>query len=311
MIVCSFLPAATRTIHDLGLSEMLYGVSFECPPGPEQQEVVVRCQLPAENRSSRELDRMFSQAQAREEALYSVDAEALQRIAPDLIFTQDICSVCQLDQATAAAAIGQLPKLPILVSLSAQNLKEVFADCFRIGSALGHGPRALAFLRELDTRLDLVRIGIRKAQRKKIALLEWMDPLYSCGHWIPDQIAQAGGCDDLSHPGGYSSRVPWQDLLHYDPEILVIAPCGFPVERTLKEAPALAKKRGWNRLRAVRNRQVFLADAELFTQPSAGSLTDGIELLAHLIHPGIFPAPHGLEKKWASFPYSDKSAHHA
>jgi iron complex transport system substrate-binding protein len=130
--------------------------------------------------------------------------------------------------------------------------------------------------------------------------MEWIEPVYNCGHWIPYQVAYAGGIDMLSNPGGDSIITPWEKIVRYDPEVLVIAPCGFDVQRSRQEMHLLTSKNGWNELTAVRNRTVYTADFDLFTQPSAGTLTDGIEILAAMFNPAVFDVPEGLAHKCMS-----------
>jgi iron complex transport system substrate-binding protein len=142
-------------------------------------------------------------------------------------------------------------------------------------------------------------------------MMEWLEPVYNCGHWIPYQVAHAGGVDMLSNPGGDSIVTPWEKILRYNPEVLVIAPCGFEIERTMEELHLLTRKTGWKELAAVRNKAVFIADYDLFTQPSARTLVEGIELLAALFHPRIFETPAGLKHKYANFrDYTFVNANH-
>lgn len=133
---------------------------------------------------------------------------------------------------------------------------------------------------------------------KRITLMEWIDPIYNCGHWIPFQIAQAGGTDMLGNPGGYSIITPWEKIVKYDPEVIIIAPCGFHIDRSEQELYLLSQKEGWHHLQAVKNKRVYLVDFDLFTQPSPGTLVNGIELLASLFHPEIFTVPQHLEHKY-------------
>ncbi len=133
---------------------------------------------------------------------------------------------------------------------------------------------------------------------KRVSLLEWIEPVYNCGHWIPFQIAQAGGMDMLSNPAGDSIVTQWEKICRYDPEVLIIAPCGFDINRSWQELHLLMEKRGFGELKAVKNKKVFLVDCDLFTQPSASTLVNGIELLAALFHPEIFAVPAGLENKF-------------
>jgi iron complex transport system substrate-binding protein len=299
MTACSFLPAATKMIFDMGLGELLTGVTFECPAESAGKPVVVRFLLEGKKYSSAEIDRIFSVSKAQGKSLYYVDVPLLKQLAPDIIFTQDVCEVCQIDSACTAAAIAQLTKQPQIIALNPSSLEDVFNNAISIASALGHEEAAYPYLSALQKRIDHIIDELRKhrAGPKRVRLMEWIDPMYNCGHWIPFQIAYAGGIDMLSNPGGDSIVTPWEKILRYDPEILVIAPCGFQIDRATEELHLLAQKEEWNRLKAVQDSRVFLVDFDLFTQPSPGNLTDGIELLAALFHPALFEVPDHLRKK--------------
>ena len=300
MRACSFLPAATQMIYDLGLQDRLYGVTFECPPAAlAEKPRVVRYVLEGKDYSSAEIDRIFSTSKAQGKSLYYVDDAVLQAAAPDVVFTQDVCEVCQIDTACTTAAVAKLPKSPKLVSITPQSLEDVFQTVVTIATALGAEEAAYRHLARLRTRLDNIvdQLRAHRAALRRVSLLEWIDPIYNCGHWIPDQIAYAGGTDLLAHPAGDSIVTPWEKLIRYDPEVLVVAPCGFTVDRTLKEMHRLTERTGWSELRAVREQQVFVVDYDLFTQSSASTLVDGIELLAALFHPEIFSVPpHSVDK---------------
>ena len=270
-------------IYDMGLQHLLHGVTFECPPeSRNEKEIVVRCVLEGRNYSSSEIDKIFSASKAQGKSLYYVADETLQRIAPDIIFTQDVCEVCQIDTVCTAAAVAKLSKLPRLVALSPNNLDDVFQTAITIATALGHEEAAYSYLSSLQQRLDHITDELRMSRSplKRVMLMEWMEPIYNCGHWIPYQIAQAGGVDMLSNPGGDSVVTPWDKVLRYNPEVIVVAPCGFDTKRTLEEMHLLTRRPGWHDLMAVQNNSVFVADYDLFTQPSAGTLVKGVELLA-------------------------------
>jgi len=299
MKACSFLPAATKMIYDMGLQDLLQGVTFECPPEAAGKPAVVRCLLEGKHYSSTEIDRIFSASKAQGKSLYYVEEALLQAIAPDIIFTQDVCEVCQIDTACTAAAVSKLEKEPRLIPLSPATLEEVFATAVTIAGALGREEAAYLHLASLQKRIDQVIDTLRqhKAPPRRVLVMEWIEPIYNCGHWIPYQVAYAGGIDMLSNPGGDSIVLSWDKVLRYDPEVLVIAPCGFHTGRAAEELHLLAAKPGWGQLKAVKEGAVFLADYDLFTQPSPGTLTDGIELLAALFHPGLFSLPERLRQK--------------
>ena len=300
MKACSFLPAATRMIYDMGLNDLLGGVTFECPADAADKPRVVRCALEGHSYSSEEIDRIFSASKAQGKSLYYVDEPLLQEIAPDVIFTQDVCEVCQIDTACTAAAVAKLPKQPTLIPLTPNDLEQVFATAVTVATALGREENAYRHLSDLQKRIDQVTDTLRahRSPLKRVLVMEWIEPVYNCGHWIPYQIAYAGGIDMLSNPGGDSIVTPWEKIARYDPEVLVIAPCGFHTARAAEELHLLQRKPGWAQLKAVQRNAVYLADYDLFTQPSPGTLTDGIELLAALFHPEIFEVPLRLQHKY-------------
>jgi len=304
MKACSFLPAVTQMIYDMDLQDNLYGVTFECPAEAlKEKPRLVRCVLEGKQYSSSEIDKIFSASKAEGRSLYYVDEELLQQIEPDIIFTQDICEICQIDTQCTAAAVAKLKKQPLLVSISPQSLDDVYDSALTIATALGKEESAYNYWGSLKKRGDTIldRLRSYRMPLKRVSLLEWIDPVYNCGHWIPFQIAQAGGIDMLGNPAGDSIVTPWEKIIRYDPEIIVIAPCGFETKRARQEMPLLMQKTGWNTIKAVRTKQVYLADYDLFTQPSASTLTDGIELLAALFHPELFNVPPKLQNKYLPF----------
>lgn len=303
MIACSFLPAATQMIYDMGLQHLLYGVTFECPSQAlNEKPKIVRCVMEGKNYSSAEIDRIFSASKAQGKSLYYVEEDLLEQISPDTIFTQDTCEVCQIDTKCTTAAVSKLSKQPHIIPLTPNNLQDVYQTAIIIATALGHEEAAYKYLSTLQHRTDKILETLRqhKMPLKSVMLMEWIEPIYNCGHWIPFQIAQAGGIDMLSNPGGDSIVTQWEKIIKYNPEVIVIAPCGFHIERAKEELHLLTAKKDWNDLRAVQNKQVYLADFDLFTQPSASTLVDGIELLAALFHRQLFSIPAHLKQKTVS-----------
>lgn len=304
MKACSFLPAATQMIYDMGLQHLLEGITFECPPQAlSEKPPVVRYVLEGKSYSSIEIDRIFSASKAQGKSLYYVDEELLQHIMPDVIFTQDVCEVCQIDTETTSRAVSKLDKEVKLVPLLPQSLNDVFDTAIIIAKALEQEEKAYKYLANLQERIQVVTDQLRahKALPKRVSLLEWIEPIYNCGHWIPHQVSLAGGIDMLSNPSGDSIVTDWQKIVKYDPEVLVIAPCGFDTKRASEELHLLSDKPEWNKLKAVQDNAVYLADFDLFTQPSASTLVDGIELLAALFNPEIFSIPAHLEHKCVHF----------
>ncbi len=297
--VCSFLPAATRMIHHMGLQEFLCGVTFECH---SDKPKIVRSHLEGNNYSSGEIEKIVSESKQMGKDLYYIDEDLLHEIAPDIIFTQDVCDVCQIGTSYAERAIHKLEKQPLVIPLTPRNLNDVYTNAITIAKALGEEEAAYHLLAELKKRTDKITDTLRKnnAPLKRVMVMEWLNPIYNCGHWIPCQISQAGGVDMLSNPSGYSIITEWQKIVQYNPEVLVVAPCGFNIERSAVEIDRLTNRSGWNDLTAVKNNAVYLADADLFTCPGT-HLVDGIELLASVFHPELFQLPNHLKNKCVQF----------
>ena len=303
MKVCSFLPAATQMIYDMGLQEHLYGVTFECSKQAlEEKQKVVRYVLEGNTYTSIQIDKIFSDSKAEGKSMYYVDDAVLQQIQPDIIFTQDVCEVCQIDTACTATAVAKLTKQPLLIPLTPNNLIDVFNTAIVIAKAMGKEEAAHKYLTGLQNKIDFIvdEIRRRRAMPKRVMLMEWIEPIYNCGHWIPYQVAYAGGIDMMGNPGGDSIVTPWEKVLRYNPDILIIAPCGFEVKRTMEELHLLTGRPGWGGLQAVQDNNVFIADYDLFTQPSAGTLVDGIQLLAAIFNAKLFTVPAHLRHKYVN-----------
>lgn len=296
MKACSFLPACTHMIHDLGLDDRLAGVTFECP---SDKPAVIRSVLEGHSYDSAGIDRVVSEAGREGRSLYYVDRALLERLAPDLVFTQHVCDVCQIGTSEVERAIFGLAKVPKVVPLVPRRFGDVAENALTIARELGDEAAGRRFVAACQGRVDAVvdRLRAHRLPVRRVLVLEWMDPLYNCGHWIPDQIMLAGGSDALSNPAGYSVPLAWERVRRYDPEVLVAAPCGFQVARAEQELDRLTGLEGWAELQAVRTGRAFLADADLFTQPALGGLVDGIELLAALFHPDHFEIPERLRGK--------------
>ncbi|NAS11697.1 ABC transporter substrate-binding protein [Flavobacteriaceae bacterium R33] len=271
----------------MGLQEHLVGITFECPEQAlKEKPTVVQCVLEGLDLSSRQINSFFSASKRDGESLYYVNEDLLEELKPDVIFTQDVCEVCQIDTECTMAAVAKLPKQPEIISITPQSLEDVFKSAEVIATAMGVPEKGHKYTRLLRNRISETEHRFQKSgsKRQKVFFMEWMDPIFNSGHWIPDQVRIAGGKDKLSNPCGDSTGMHWEELVKYDPDILVIAPCGFSIERTLSEISLLTSKTGWETMSAVRNNKVYIADFELFTQSSLSTLADGIALLNYLFH---------------------------
>jgi iron complex transport system substrate-binding protein len=295
----SFLPAATSMIYQMGLQEFLYGVTFECP---SDKPKVIRSHLEGTEYSSCEIEQIVSDSKKLGKDLYYVDEQLLHKISPDVIFTQDVCDVCQVASSFTHRAIYSLQKQPKVISLTPRCLTDIYDNAITIARALGREEEAYRLLAKLQRREDEVIDKLRehRAPLRRVMVMEWLDPIYNCGHWIPYQIAQAGGVDMLSNPSGYSVITSWEKVVRYDPQVLVIAPCGFTANRAVTELDRLTTRNGWNEITAVRENSVYVADADLFTCPSL-HVVDGISLLAAIFHPDLFSVPRHLQKKYLKY----------
>lgn len=296
---CSMLPAATHIVKALGLEPQLVGATFECDAPPAVPRVV-RSALEGRSLASEEIDRVVRETAMSGGTLYTIDEELLRAAAPDVLFTQHLCTVCQIGTATAERAVAGWARPPRIVPLVPKTLEDVFACVGVVARELGDETAGERLLQSLRARLDAVRERVAGFGARRVAFLEWIDPLYASGHWIPDQIAAAGGSDALARPGERSGTLEWSQLRAVDPEAIVVAPCGLTLDQAVAEARrTLIRLPGWAELAAVRSGRVYAADANLFTMPSV-SLVDGVELLAALFHPEACWLPERLRGSFAA-----------
>ena len=296
MRIVSLLPSATEIICQLGLAEELVGVSHECdfPPGVRDLPKVTRS-LIAADASSREIDSLVRNRLKTETALYSLDMPTLERLRPDLIVTQALCDVCAVSEAEVRAAACSLPGSPRVINLEPTCLNDVF-DCLRlIGEAVGCESRAEDEIFALQTRVAAVEARSQSVViRPRVVLLEWIDPPFSSGHWSPALVRLAGGEEAIGAAGERSRTLDWPQVVEAAPEVLIIACCGFGVERTLADLPILLGYRGWSDLPCVRSRRVYVVDGSAYFNRPGPRLIDSLEILANAIHPDVHPLPSGL-----------------
>jgi len=296
MRIVSLLPSATEIVCELGLREQLVGVTHECdyPPSVRTLPKVTQTLVP-HDASSSQIDALVRERMRSNPALYALDLTTLQRLRPDLIVTQTLCGVCAVAEAEVSAAICSLPGHPKVVTLEPKRLAEVF-DCLRVvGDAAGVSSRASESIAELQARVAAVVERTRAVKDwPRVILLEWIDPPFSCGHWSPELVRLAGGIELVGQEGQPSRTIAWDDVILADPEVLVIACCGFDVERTRQDLPILAAYPGFDGLSCVRSGRVYLADGSAYFSRPGPRLVDSLEILAHLLHPYVHPLPSGL-----------------
>ncbi len=294
MRICSFLPSSTEILFALGLGDQVMGVTHECdyPPAAREKPVVVRSTINSGSMTSGEIEAAVRASLQGGEGLYVVDPEALRRADPDLIVTQDLCDVCALPAAAATAAIESLPRRPQVLSLKPERLADVLADIRTVGAATGRSAEAGRLVAGLTDRITTVgKLTSRVARRPRVLCLEWFDPLYDSGHWVPEMVNLAGGESVAGEAGKPSRIVTWEKLRAAAPDVIVLTPCGFDAGRTVRERHLFEGLPGWTDLPAVRSGRVFVTHPSAYFSRSGPRLVDGLEILAHFIHPDMFPRP--------------------
>ena len=289
--IVSFLPSATEMACALGLGDQLLGLSHECdyPPESRDKPIVVRSVLPIERMSQREIDAAVSERLRNGLSLYQVDESLMRTIAPDLILTQDLCQVCAPSGNEVARLLQALPSKPQVLFLTPQCFEQTFDNLRELGEATGRSDRAEELIAASRARLERISAATRSiSDRPRVFCMEWLDPVYCSGHWVPEMVQIAGGRDEICRAGSDSIRIPWKHVLEWRPEVLIIMPCGCDLEKAASEAQQLSAYPGWSDLPAVRSNRVYAVDANSYFARPGPRLVEGTELLAHLLHPALF-----------------------
>ncbi len=292
MRIVSLVPAATEICFALELGGDLVGVSPECdyPAAASALPRISRPLVDTEGKSSADTSRMVGERLASGSALYRVDEAALRDAAPDVIVTQGLCDVCAPTTDDVRGVAAHLPKKPRIISLDPHRLEDVLEDVERVGKACGASGLASSAANELRDRVERVAfLASHVRERPSCLCLEWLDPLFLAGHWVPEMVELAGGRDPLGEPGRQSRRVEPKEIALAAPEAAVLMPCGFHLERTLQEAPTVARQSWWQDLPAARRGHVWAVDGSSYFSRPGPRIVTGLEILAHILHPEIFP----------------------
>ncbi|MGH9907293.1 MAG: cobalamin-binding protein, partial [Pyrinomonadaceae bacterium] len=289
--IVSCLPSATEIACALGLSEQLVGITHECdyPAEIRGKPVVVSNALPIEKMSQSEIDAAVRQRLREGLSLYQVDEKLLRQLAPDLILTQNLCQVCAPSGNEVSQALNLLSRRPEVLWLTPQSLADIETNIRDLGAATGRVEAAEQIIAVGRARVKKLQAMMGKlASHPRVFCMEWLDPVYCSGHWVPEMVKIAGGIDELSQEGKDSVRIEWSRVLDWQPEVLVIMPCGYDLKRVIEESRRLQSYPGWSRLPAVLNRRVYAVDANSYFARPGPRVVEGTELLAHLIHPDLF-----------------------
>ncbi len=293
MRIVSLLPSATEIVCALGLADMLVGVSHDCdfPPDiqgkPVLSEAIVGTAMP-----SGAIEDRIRGAIHKGKSVYHLDDRALARLDPDLILTQELCAVCAPSYTLVKQAAKLLDAETRIVSLEPHGLLDVLDNILLVGELTGTARRAETLVDRLRGRIEAVRVkAAEAASRPRVACLEWLEPVYAGGHWVPEMVTIAGGLDVLGRRGEPSFAVEWETVTSARPEVLALMPCGFDVGRIRAEMDLLTARPGWLDLPAVQSGRVYLTDASSYFSRPGPRLADGLEILAAAIHPKIFGHP--------------------
>ena len=293
MRICSLLPSATEIAFALGLGDQVVAVSHECdyPPEASNRPILTKSSIHQKIHRSHDVD---GEVEQRGGDIYEIDEKLLAKLKPDLILTQELCNVCAVSYAKVKEAARVLDADTKIVSLEPTNLEEIADNILLVGRMTGKLAEAEKVASHLLERINKVKAETRGVgRRSRVFFMEWLQPPWVGGHWIPEMVDYAGGVDGLGRLGKPSHRIRWDEIVEYQPEIVVLSPCGFDANQVMEEAGVLSSYDGWERIPAFKDSRIYAVNASAYFSRPGPRIVDGLEILAHIIHPELFPAnPH-------------------
>jgi iron complex transport system substrate-binding protein len=285
--IATFMPSATEMVCSLGLIDQLVGVSHECnyPAQVKGKPIVVKSALNYSSMTLDEIDKAVSARQASGNSLYDVDEILMRQAAPNLIVTQNLCQLCAPSGNEVTQVLKTLTPKPDILWQTPHCLEDIFNDLLALGEKTGTKLKAEQMVKEARERIEKVKAATAGLPKVKAFFMEWVDPIYCGGHWIPEMMDWAGGSDPIARPGVDSVRTAWEDITAYNPDVIVVAPCGYNTQKSSEQAELLKTRPGWNQLSAVKKNQVWAVAANSYFARPGMRLVDGVEILAHLFHP--------------------------
>jgi iron complex transport system substrate-binding protein len=286
--IISLLPSLTEILAVLQLEAETVGVTHECDyPDSVRTKPRLTASSIDVNASSASIEIQVNARFEKADGLYALDVETFKALKPDLVLTQKLCDVCAVSYPLVERVVATLNPRPQVLSAEPTSLEEMYGDIQAIAQAAGCPERAIDVIAHLRQRVGQVVEKVQPLPPLKVALLEWIEPLYSAGQWNPELVRLAGGIpmDTTAAP---SHRMCWDTLVNFDPEIILVMPCGFSLERTLQEMPTLSAHPDWPQLKAVRNQRVYAADGNSYFNRPGPRLVDSLEIIAEVVHPEIF-----------------------
>ena len=285
MRIVSLVPSATEMLFALGLGPNVVGVTHECdfPPAARELPKITRDALPP-GLSSAQIDAAVKERTLAGESIYELDVEQLEALQPDLIVTQALCAVCAVSYEDVRAIAEELKPPPRVISLDPQTVGEVLGDARTLAQETDARDAAVELVGDASARIDRVRLAVRGARRPRVVALEWLDPPFVAGHWTPQLIEYAGGEDALGFPGEHSEERSWEEVAAAEPDIVIVMPCGFDAELAYREAEMHR-----DRLSSLGAGEIVAVDAAAYFSRPGPRIIDGLELLAHILHPELVP----------------------
>lgn len=286
MRIVSFLPSATETLYELGAAKEIVGVTHECnyPPAAKKKPRVIRPSFDPSSMTAKEIDSKIVELVRSGRDIYIVDDKTLKKASPDLIVAQGLCEVCSPFTKEIGRAVSILGGSPDVLVLDPHDLDDILVSIMDVAERVGRINEGRMLVASLQKRIDAVRLAKVK-KRPKVACIEWVDPLFTAGHWVPQMVEYAGGINGISVAGEQSRRMDVDELAAFDPDIVIMMPCGYGIARTLKEMRMLKSDVKWNSLRAVKEKQIYAVEAgSYFSKPGPRTVV-GLEILAKIIHP--------------------------
>ena len=288
--IISFLPSATELIYELGAEEKLFGVTHECdyPSDAENKPKVIESVFEPKNMSSQEIDDKICSLSERGEDIYKLVTQNISNAKPDLIISQEICEVCSAYTNQVKNAIEILDERPEIYSMSPHNVQGILKCVKDIAEKIDKVERGIEIVNSLNLRINKIK-NVEISNKPKVLGIEWIKPLFTSGHWVPEMIEYSGGINLITKTGEHSRKMDIGEIENVDPDVLILMPCGFDVQRTVSEYEKyLRNDLRWNKLRVVRERKVFAVDANSFFSKPSIRIVRGIEILAKILHPEIF-----------------------
>lgn len=288
--IVSFFPSATELLYELGVGDKVFGVTHEClyPEEAKSKPRIITSVFDPDTMSSRQIDDKIVQLMNEGKEIYKLDEEKLKQAKPDLIISQDTCEVCSAYTHHVSKALKVLEKKPEIYPLDPHDLNEILDSIKNVSEKIGMKDKGSKIVESLQKRIDVIKNKNFQIKPKVLAL-EWIDPFFTSGHWVPEMVEIAGGQNQISAKGERSRRMSFQEIEECDPDVIVLMPCGFDIRRTILEYKKILQRDSkWNSLRAVKQNKVFAVDANsYFSKPSLRTIS-GIEILARIFHPDYF-----------------------